>query len=175
MTDTFPPIRLVAVGSLNPVKVAAARAVIHRLSPDVEVRGVAAASGVPDQPWGDDETVRGAVARARAAREALDADWGIGIEGGVVDAGDSVRTCAWVAIVARDGRQGVGGSLSLTLPAEVGRLVRGGMELGHAMDAVTGEHNVKQNAGAVGILTLGLVTRQQAYETLVAYAMVPLL
>ncbi|MEO7457050.1 MAG: inosine/xanthosine triphosphatase, partial [Gemmatimonadaceae bacterium] len=160
MTDTFPAIRLVAVGSTNPVKVAAARATIHRLAPHVEVRGIAAASGVPDQPWGDDETIRGAVARARAAREALDADWGIGIEGGVVDAGDAVQTCAWVAIVSRDGREGIGGSLSLTLPAEVGRLVRGGMELGHAMDAVTGEHNVKQNAGAVGILTRGLVTRQ---------------
>ncbi len=175
MSDELPEIRLVAVGSLNPVKVAAARTAVQRLFPAAEVRGVAAASGVPDQPWGDDETIRGAVARARAAREALGADWGIGIEGGVVDAGDAVQTCAWVAIVARDGRQGIGGSLSLTLPDAIGALVRGGMELGHAMDAVTGEHNVKQNAGAVGILTRGLVTRQQAYETLVAYAMVPLL
>lgn len=175
MTVTIPAIRLVAVGSLNPVKIAAARASIGRLFPAVEVHGVAAASGVPDQPWGDEETIRGALTRARAARVALDADWGVGIEGGVVDDGDVVRTCAWVAIVSRDGREGVGGSLSLALPAAVGALVRGGMELGHAMDAVTGEHNVKQNAGAVGILTHGLVTRQQAYETLVAYAMVPLL
>ena len=54
-------------------------------------------------------------------------------------------------------------------------LVRGGTELGHAMDALTGAHNVKQGAGAVGILTHGLVTRQQAYETLVAYALAPLM
>ena len=70
---------------------------------------------------------------------------------------------------------GVGGSLAMTLPPRVAELVRGGMELGHAMDAVTGTHNVKQGLGAVGILTHGLVTRQQAYETLVAYAFVPLL
>jgi inosine/xanthosine triphosphatase len=175
MSDALQDVRLVAVGSLNPVKTGAARACIHRLAPHVDVRGVAAVSGVPDQPWGDDETIRGAVTRAHAARRGLDADWGIGIEGGVVDGGDVVRTCAWAAIVSRDGREGIGGSLSLTLPAAVGELVRGGMELGHAMDALTGEHNVKQGAGAVGILTLGLVTRQQAYETLVAYAMVPLL
>jgi non-canonical (house-cleaning) NTP pyrophosphatase len=43
------------------------------------------------------------------------------------------------------------------------------------MDAVGGTHNVKQGVGAVGVLTLGLVTRQQAYEVLVAYALVPLL
>ena len=69
----------------------------------------------------------------------------------------------------------MGGSLSLELPPRVAALVRGGMELGHAMDAVTGQRNVKHGVGAVGILTAGLVTRQGAYETLVAYAMVPFL
>ena len=140
------------------------------------VEGVAVLSGVSDQPWGDEETILGALARAHAARSALDADWGVGIEGGVIDDGGTrVRTCAWAAIVGRDGREGVGGSLSLELPPRVGALVRGGMELGHAMDAVTGQHNVKQGVGAVGILTAGLVTRQGAYETLVAYAVVPFL
>lgn len=166
----------IAVGSMNPVKVGAARAVASRLDPGAEVAGVAVGSGVPDQPWGDDETIRGARARALAAREALDADIGIGLEGGVVAAADgAVRTCAWAVAVSRDGREGVGGSLAMQLPARVAALVRDGMELGHAMDAVTGTHNVKQGLGAVGILTRGLVTRQQAYETLVAYALAPLI
>jgi inosine/xanthosine triphosphatase len=176
MPKSLADLHLVAVGSMNPVKIGAARAVIERLAPHVRVDGIAAASGVPDQPWSDEETIRGALARARAARAALDADWGIGIEGGVIDAGDgAVRTCAWAAVVDRDGGEGVGGSLSLELPRRVAELVRGGMELGHAMDAVTGEHDVKRGAGAVGILTRGLVSRQAAYETLVAYALVPLL
>jgi inosine/xanthosine triphosphatase len=166
----------VAVGSTNPVKLAASRAVMERLATGAEVVAIAAASGVPDQPWGDEETIRGALARARAARHALDADLGIGIEGGVVANDDgSIRTCAWAAIVTRDGREGVGGSLVMTLPADVAKLVRGGMELGLAMDAVTGSRNVKHGLGAVGILTRGLVSRQQAYETLVAYALAPLL
>ena len=173
MTTSLASLCLVAVGSTNPVKIGAVRSVIERLASHAEVRGIAAESGVPDQPWGDEETIRGALTRARAARAALDADWGIGIEGGVVDAGDAVRTCAWAAVVSRDGVEGVGGSLSLELPARVAQLVRGGMELGHAMDAVTGEHDVKRGLGAVGILTSGLVTRQAAYEWLVAYALVP--
>ena len=169
-------VRHVAVGSRNPVKVAAVRAVLARVAPEADVQGIVVASTVPDQPVGDDETIRGAVARARAALEAAGADIGIGIEGGVVSAADgSVRSCAWAAAVARDGREGVGGSLALTLPDDVAALVRGGMELGHAMDAVAGTHNVKQGVGAVGVLTHGLVTRQQAYEVLVAYALVPLL
>ena len=63
----------------------------------------------------------------------------------------------------------------MTLPTNVAELVRGGLELGHAMDTITGGHNVKQGPGAVGVLTHGLVTRQQAYEAIVAYALAPLL
>jgi inosine/xanthosine triphosphatase len=176
MPTTLDTIRLVAVGSLNPVKTGAARDTLTRIAAHARVEGVSVPSGVPDQPWGDDETIRGAVARAHAARAALDADLGVGIEGGVIaEADGGVRTCAWAAIVSRDGREGVGGSLSMQLPPEVARLVREGLELGHAMDAYSGTYNVKQGAGAVGILTAGLVTRQQAYEVLVAYALAPFL
>jgi inosine/xanthosine triphosphatase len=176
MASSFAAITRVAVGSTNPVKVGAARTMVQRLAPRAEVVGIAVPSGVPDQPWGDDETMRGAIARARAARAVQDADLGIGIEGGVVaEADGGVRSCAWAAVVGRDGREGVGGSLAMRLPDRVARLVRDGVELGHAMDALTGERNVKQGVGAVGILTAGLVTRQQAYEVLVAYALVPFL
>lgn len=176
MPHALADVHLVAVGSKNPVKIGAVRDVVHRLAPHARVEGIVVESGVRDQPWGDDETVRGALARAHAARAALDADWGIGIEGGVVAAADgTVRTCAWAAVVARDGRAGTGGSLSLELPPRVADLVRGGMELGHAMDEITGTQDVKRGLGAVGVLTRGLVSRQAAYEALVAYAVVPML
>ena len=166
----------IAVGSKNPVKLAAARAVVTRLSSAVIVEAVAVPSGVPDQPFGDDETIRGALSRARAARETLDADFGIGLEGGVVEMDDgSMRTCAWAAVVSRRGRHGVGGSLAMPLPNSVAATIRSGMELGHAMDKLTGGSNTKHGAGAVGILTAGLVDRQAAYEVLVAYALSPFL
>lgn len=162
---------LIALGSTNPVKLAAAKAVVAHLYPAAEVRGVAVPSGVPDQPYGDDVTRRGAVNRARAARAALGARYGIGLEGGVVEESDgSLRTCAWAAVATEDGRVSFGGSLVLTLPPAVAALVRGGMELGPAMDALTGKSNVKHAEGAVGILTRGFVDRQAAYEPLVAYA-----
>ena len=165
--------RLVAVGSTNPVKVAAARAVLGRAAPDAEVRGVAVPSGVPDQPWGDDETIRGAVARARGALAALPgAALGVGFEGGVVAEPDGgVRSCAWAAVVAPDGATGVGGSLAMPLPPPVARLLREGVELGHAIDRLTGATNTKHGGGAVAELTAGLVTRQQAYEVILSYAL----
>ena len=161
----------VVVGSTNPVKIAAVRAVLERSGSRAHVRGLAVPSGVRDQPEGDAETIRGATQRARSALEVGDADFAIGIEGGVVEETGSMRTCAWAAVVARDGRVGVGGSLAMTLPDRVARLVRDGMELGHAMDHVSGGRDTKHGAGAVGILTAGLVDRQRAYEALVTYAL----
>ena len=69
----------------------------------------------------------------------------------------------------------MGGSLSITLPRQVAELVRRGVELGLAMDRVTGGQDTKRGVGAVGILTAGLVDRQRAYESLVAYALAPFL
>jgi inosine/xanthosine triphosphatase len=157
------------------VKLAATQAVFQRLSPRTHVRGIAVASEVPDQPVGDAQTIAGATNRARAARAALDADLGVGIEGGVVEAPDGMRTCAWAVVAERNGAVHVGGSLSMPLPDAVAALIRSGEELGHAIDRLVGTTNIKHGAGAVGILTEGLVSRQEAYETLLAYALAPVL
>ena len=71
--------------------------------------------------------------------------------------------------------EGVGGSLAMPLPDAVAQMIRGGMELGHAMDALVAAHGTKYGAGAVGILTAGLIDRQGAYEVLVTYALAPFL
>ncbi|MEO7361407.1 MAG: inosine/xanthosine triphosphatase [Gemmatimonadaceae bacterium] len=175
----LPWIRKVVVGSTNPVKIAAVRAVIARVAPDASVQSVAVASGVPDQPWGDEETQRGAAQRARQALLMVDdggADLGVGVEGGVVLQHDgSVRTCAWAVVCTKDGRTGTGGSLAMQLPAEVASLVIAGTELGHAMDEVAKLVETKRRTGAVGILTAGLIDRQRAYEPLITYALAPFL
>lgn len=175
MRNDIASVRRIAVGSTNGVKIAAARAVLAPLAPLATIEGIAVSSTVSAQPWGDAETIRGARARALAAREALDAELGVGIEGGVADGEDGVHTCAWCVVAHRDGRTGTGGSLVIPLPPPVVSLVRGGMELGDAMDALTGEQETKRGLGAVGILTAGLIDRQRAYEVLVAYALAPFL
>lgn len=166
-------IKRVAVGSANPVKLAAARAVLAWAAPLATVGPTTVPSGVPDQPFGDEETITGARNRARAARESLDADLGVGLEGGVVDSPEGMRSCAWCVVVHRDGREGIGGSLAMPLPDAVARMIRDGMELGHAMDALVAERGTKHGKGAVGILTAGRIDRQGAYEVLVTYAMAP--
>jgi inosine/xanthosine triphosphatase len=168
-------VRRVAVGSGNPVKLAAVTEVLEGVWPWASVEARPVPSGVADQPFGDEETIRGARERARAARVALDADIGIGLEGGVVDSPEGMRTCAWCVVVHRDGREGVGGSLAMPLPNAVARMIREGTELGHAMDALVLERGTKHGKGAVGILTEGRIDRQGAYEVLVTYALAPFL
>lgn len=163
----------IAVGSTNPVKVAAATAVLSGYFPGAQVEAHAVASGVPDQPFGDEQTIAGARARAQRAREVANADLGVGLEGGVVDGPTGMRTCAWCVIVHRDGREGVGGSLAMPLPDAVAEMIRAGEELGYAMDRFAQTRGTKHGKGAVGILTAGRIDRQAAYEVLVTYAAAP--
>ena len=166
----------VSVGSTNPVKVAAAAAVLRRVYGDgVEVTSVAVESGVPAQPWGDEETLRGAVNRAQAARHVAGAALGVGFEGGLIEVDGRMFTCAWCAVARDDGVVGVGGGESVLLPPPVAAAVRAGAELGSAVDALTGSHNTKQKGGAIGALTAGLLDRQSAYEHILMLAMARLL
>ena len=168
------PFAHVAVGSRNPVKLAAVRAVLERVQPALQLVSIEVASGVPDQPLGDEETQRGARNRALLALELTGAELAVGLEGGVVELPDGrMRSCAWAVVVDRDGREGMGGSLSMPLPDAVSARIRAGEELGHAMDAIANAVGTKHGRGAVGILTAGLIDRQRAYEPMVAYALAP--
>jgi len=174
LADVLATLHHVSVGSTNPVKIAAVRAVLARVAPHAIVQGVAVVSGVPDQPWGDVETIAGARTRAHRALEVTGAELAVGLEGGVVEDRDGrVRTCAWAVVVGRDGREGTGGSLAMPLPARVAARLRAGEELGLAMDAEARVSGTKTGRGAVGILTAGLIDRQGAYEPLVTYALAP--
>ncbi len=166
----------VVVGSKNPVKIAAARDVMHRVyGDDVDVVAVAVESGVPDQPWGDEETLRGARNRAAKALHIDGATLGIGFEGGLIEVDGHIFTCAWCAVARDDGAIGVGGGANLLLPADVAEAVRSGAELGPAMDAFTGLEDTKHKDGAIGILTEGTIDRQGAYEHILALALARLL
>lgn len=164
-------VRVVAVGSTNPVKLAAVQAVIDELWPAARVEALAVDPGVPNQPLSDEQMVTGALARAAAARSALDADLGVGLEGGVHRSPWGLLLTGWVAVVDRSGRQGLGSGGRLPLPAVLAEAVLAGEELGPAMDRLAGEHDTRRGPGAVGILTRGLVRRDEAFRVAMAYAM----
>lgn len=163
----------IAVGSSNPVKCNAARAVLVRLFPDAEFVCAEVSSGVPAQPWGDAQARAGALHRAQAVLKQTDADLGVGLEGGVQETEFGLFTTAWCVLVDRQGRVGVGGNACALLPEVVAERVRAGSELGAAIDSLVKQTNTKQHNGAIGILTNNLETRQSAYETIIRLALAP--
>lgn len=166
----------VTVGSTNPVKVAATATVLRRVyGNDIDVKAAAVESGVSHQPWGNEETLRGALNRAQAAQRTSGAMLGIGFEGGLLEIQGQVFTCAWCAVVRDDGVVGIAGGECVLLPPSVAADVQAGTELGPAMDALTGLHNTKQGNGAIGALTGGRLDRQAAYEHLLTMALARLL
>ncbi len=176
-SNALPAIRLVAVGSTNPVKVAATRRVIHYFWPDAEIVSVEVPSGVPPQPWGIAETIAGARQRAEHARTLLDADLGVGLEGGVEEIPEAggIFLSGWAAVATRDGRVYLGSGGRAPLPPALVEALHRGEELGPAMDALSGEKDTKHTIGSVGILTRGFVNRESQFSVALTYALVPLL
>jgi len=160
----------IAIGSTNPVKIRAVKRVVRKIFPNAEFSAREASSGVPGQPRGDKQTRRGAVNRARAVRKATRADWGVGLEAGIVENEFGMMTCAWCAIVDRRGRVGIGGSTNMLLPDAVAARIKAGAELGEAMDTFANIRDVKYKMGAIGVLTRGLSNRQRAYEYILTLA-----
>lgn len=105
--------RVMSVGSASPLKISAVRAACRRAGVAGEAVPVAATSGVPMQPVGRDETLRGARNRARAAAAA--GGIGVGIENGIVREGGRWLDIAAVVIVA-PGQEAVAWSEAVELP-----------------------------------------------------------
>jgi len=161
----------VVVASRNPVKIGATEQAFAKLFPDQTLDMVSAdvASGVSDQPTSDEETRVGARNRAMAASDVMpEADYWVGLEGGVEVVDEQLMAFAWMAIKGSNGKIGEARSATLPLPPAVKELVDSGMELGYANDKVFSTINSKQGGGAYGLLTNGLYTRESIYtQTLI--------
>lgn len=162
----------VAVGSANPVKVKAARRIFEQVHPGCEVVGVEVESGVSAQPIGEEETIAGAANRARAALQALDADYGVGLEGGVAFEGEACWMIGCCAILHRNGEMGVGKGHSFLLPPVVAEGVRAGHEVGPLIDRLAGDSDTKKKGGAIGFLTRGALLREDLFAAVVGAALV---
>ncbi len=166
----------IAVASLNPVKIRATIKAFERLFPHLSfnVSGGDLPSGVPEQPTSVAEAMSGARNRAHNARRAQpDAQFWVGIEGGIEDSPLGMTCFARVHVLGADGREGLGQTAVFYLPREVAALVRQGLELGLADDQVFGRKNSKQANGAIGILTHDVIDRETYYIHAMIMALLP--
>ena len=149
----------VAVGSTNKTKTGAVR----NAFPEATLVSVPALSGVADQPFSDEETLQGAVNRARNALEQTDADVAIGLEGGVLETGRGLFLCNWGALVTRHGEMFYAGGARIQLPDEFLHPLLSGKELSEIMDDYTRRRDIRSTEGAVGVFTGGYVNREEMF------------
>ena len=158
------------------MKIDATMRAFETLFPDaaLEMTSVDVESGVSDQPTSDEETRRGARTRATNANLAVpDADFWVGMEGGIELIDGQLMAFAWMAVQGPSGDVGEARSVTLPLPPAVKELVDSGLELGDANDQVFATTNSKQGGGAYGLLTNGLYTRESVYRQTLIIALIP--
>jgi non-canonical (house-cleaning) NTP pyrophosphatase len=168
---------------------------------DFEIVGIEVPSGVRHTPLSREDLMAGARHRAealvqRALAENTPWKYFVGLEGGIdvipgPYAMPNLDVLPDVDIVSEAGKRWVflenwayvtdgtplgafGQSGAILLPDSLAKtVVDDGVELSEAIDALTGRHNIRDREGAWGILTRGLISRQEAFRLAVINAFAP--
>jgi inosine/xanthosine triphosphatase len=152
----------IIIGSNNPAKVAAVKNAFQ--FQQTEFLSLDIPSGVNEQPFSDEETIKGAINRAVGALNKGNGDIGIGLEGGVQETSQGLLLCNWGALAAKNIDPIIAGGARFLLPNEIAESLRAGEELGPVMDDYAKKTNVRKNEGAVGIFTNGLINRSEMFS-----------
>jgi inosine/xanthosine triphosphatase len=155
----------VAIGSTNKVKVQAVKNALN----DGEFRVVAyaAESNVRRQPLSNEETLQGAINRARDCLEKTGADLAVGLEAGILFIQNQAFLCHWGAIVDRHQYTYFTNGPLILLPAEFKKPLLEGKNLEDLMLSSTGIDKLGEKEGAIGIYTSGRLNREQVLTQMV--------
>ena len=192
----------VLIGSKNSVKIESTQQSFARFFKPIEVKGLPANSGVPDQPFNED-TFTGAKNRAEHAKrindeQCLNANFFVGIEGGILQL-NSASTLTFlsalkaeffncitdgsnrwfqftvICILDQEHRESFGTTGLYELPDWIVEKLLAGSELGHVIDELTGDFNTREKQSASGFFTKGAVDRLQNYTQAITFALIPFL
>lgn len=164
------------IGSTNQVKIDALKEIVREYDflKDAEVVGLNAPSEVSPQPKSLEETVRGAMNRARSAYQ--NCDYSVGIEGGFMevpytDAGH----IEFQACVIHDGKNfSLGFSSGYECPLRVMRLVDNGFTLNDAahQTGLTIDPHIGATLGFISVLTKGRLARKELTKQAIRTALI---
>ena len=159
----------IMVGSKNAAKVAAVQMGVASYWPDAVVESMETESGVSNQPIGQEETMQGALNRARAACKA-NGGLGVGLEGGVAQYNGQWVMMSFVAV--SDGSRDVVVPVTGTpLPHAWGEALKNGAELRPYVLEAGLPYDYKK--GVIALLTQDVVQRDDMFASAVKTAMAP--
>jgi len=163
---------LIVVGSTSPVKIAATQQAFAEYFNDFTMKALRLPSNVNPYPMSDDETLQGALNRAKAALELeSNADYAVGIEGGLQ------RLREWtivkhIAVVLHANEVGIGTSAGYACPPEILRQIAPTSDSSRKnIDAFFGKQEILSKEGPEGVLTSLKLTRTSVSKNAVVFAL----
>ncbi|OGZ05844.1 MAG: hypothetical protein A2845_03505 [Candidatus Lloydbacteria bacterium RIFCSPHIGHO2_01_FULL_49_22] len=155
------------VGSENKAKVNAVSEVLTEYPhlSGARVDGVRTGSGVADQPMSLDETVSGAMNRARSAFGAC--DYSVGIESGLMHVPNTksgyMDVCAAAIYDGTEFHLGLSSAWEFPDKAIIRSMVDEGLDMSQAINKIglTKNPNIGSEEGAIGIVTKGRIDRKE--------------
>lgn len=165
----------IVIGSKNSAKIESVKLAAQKVFPNLNINIVSidVPSGVASQPLNDEETMNGAINRAKAAMNESQSEYAIGIEGGVQKVGNIWLECGWVCVIDSTGKMGLGTSPRYQLSDKIMKRILAGVELADVIDEFSGMQDVRSSAGAMGILSNGVLNRAEAYVSGIVFAFAP--
>lgn len=167
------------VGSKNKVKVNAVKEIISRYDflRDARVQGIESSSDVAEQPKSLDETIKGAMNRAKNSYK--NCDLSIGLESGLMKIPYTKTGYMDVTVCAiYDGKEyHLGLSSAFEYPKELTRLLfEEGLTVNEATQKIglSNEGDVGSRQGAIGILTKGRLERKEYTKQAIVTALIHL-
>ncbi|MFA6999944.1 MAG: inosine/xanthosine triphosphatase [Candidatus Paceibacterota bacterium] len=157
----------IKVGTKNKAKVDSVIEIIEEYPhlKDSEVEGVNIESGVSDQPKSLEETINGAINRAKGIFS--DCDYGIGIESGMMSVPMSKSGYMDVCVCAiYDGKEchlGLSSAWEFPDTSVTDLIMKEGLDMSQAINkaGMTKNEKIGSEEGAIGILTKGRMTRKE--------------
>lgn len=132
---------------------------------DSEVEGVNIESGVSDQPKSLDETINGAMNRAKGVF--IDCDYSIGIESGMMSVPMSksgyMDVCVCVIYDGKECHLGLSSAWEFPDISVTHLIMNEGLDMSQAINKIgmTKNKNIGSEEGAIGILTKGRMNRKE--------------
>lgn len=155
----------IAIGSTNPIKIQAVKNALN--NEDIRVVSCSALSKVRPQPLSNEETLQGAINRAKDCLDKTKSTFAIGLEAGVVFLQNQVYLCHWGVIIDRNQNSYFTNGPLILLPTEFHKPLLDGQNLEDIMHHSTGIESLGAKEGAIGVFTQNRLNREQVLTEMV--------
>lgn len=170
----------IIIGTTNKAKIEAVEEMIkdYNFLAESKVEGVSVESGVSDQPLSLDETITGAMNRARSAFS--DCDYSIGLESGLMTVPKTksgyMDLCACAIFDGKEFHLGLSSAWEFPNPEVMKLMLEDGLDMSQAINKVglTNNPEIGSEEGAIGILTKGRLTRKEYTKQAILTALIHL-